>query len=309
MVLQTDKEGPAGSLGAFDLMLMQALMEHIPISMYGIIAARDAGVMREVMASPLNDPAEGSRFRIGAMKLYADGTFGSCSAYMREPYTDRPDTRGYLTTPEKELYSRMVDAHKAGIQIATHAIGDAGNRLCIDLLERLLQEHPRPDHRHRIEHASQLDAGMISDMARLGIAVSSQPMFIHSEKNWLRRRIGAERTPWTYPYRSLMDAGVAVAGASDAPIESVSVLHALQCCVTREGFETGQCVTAHEALRMYTVNAAYAQFEEGVKGSISAGKRADFVVLDRDPVRVPAEEIMKISVRKTICGGKVIFSR
>ncbi len=146
-------------------------------------------------------------------------------------------------------------------------------------------------------------------MARLGIIVSTQPMFIHSEKSWLHRRLGRERTRWTYPLRSLFDAGVMVAGASDAPVESPDVLHAIECCVTREGFETHQCIGAAEALRMYTGNAAYAQFEESIKGIISPGKRADIIILNDNPLRVHPHEIHALEVEKTIIGGRIVYSR
>jgi hypothetical protein len=114
---------------------------------------------------------------------------------------------------------------------------------------------------------------------------------------------------WTYPYRSLVEAGVKVAGASDGPVESVDVLHAIECCVTREGFQPEQCITAEQAVRMYTIDAAYAQFEDPVKGSISPGKRADLVVLSENPVSVTPSEIRNIRVERTVCGGKVIYER
>jgi hypothetical protein len=241
------------------------------------------------------------------VKIFADGTFGSRTAYMEEPYGDGEDTRGMLTTPEEEIYRRMVMAHRAGLQVAVHAIGDAGNRVCIELFERLLAECPRRDHRHRLEHASQLNRELISDMARLGIVVSTTPMYILSEKDWLHKRLGDERTKWTYPFRSLLEAGIKVAGASDGPIESTDVLRALQCCATREGFETGQRISVEQAIRMYTLDAAYAQCEEKAKGSISVGKRADLVVLQADPLSVSPAEIGDIAVELTLVEGKVIY--
>jgi predicted amidohydrolase YtcJ len=203
----------------------------------------------------------------------------------------------------------MVDAHNAGLQIATHAIGDAANRECIDLYERLLKEYPRADHRHRLEHASLLDGQMIEDLARLGLVVSTQPLFMHSEKGWIYKRIGKERAPNCYPLRSLIEGGVRVAGASDAPVESPDVLHAIQCCVTREGFEPQQGISAEQAIRMYTIDAAYAQFEESVKGSITPGKRADLIVLSANPAAVPPEEIRGIGVEQTMVGGRVVHDQ
>ena len=141
----------------------------------------------------------------------------------------------------------------------------------------------------------------------MGLVVSTSALYIHLEKDWLYKRLGADRAKWTYPLRALFDAGVRVAGQSDAPIASLDVMHAIQCAVTREGFEPQQGITAAEAIRMYTLDAAYSQFEESVKGSISVGKRADIVILSDNPVKVPNEQIQNIRVERTIVGGKVIY--
>lgn len=306
-VMQTDEEGPAGADGAFELPIMQMLLEHIPLGLYGILQARDIEKVNAALATGLNDEPAGRR--IGAVKIFSDGTFGSCTAFMEEPFSDHPDTRGYLTITADELYRRMVMAHTAGFQLAVHAIGDAANRVCVDLYDRLLSEHPRDDHRHRLEHASQLSESLIEDIARLGLVVSTQPMYIHSEREWLGRRLGPARTRWTYPFRSLLVAGVRVAGASDAPIESTDVMHAIECCVGREGFEPEQGITATQAVRMYTIDAAYAQFEEGIKGSITPGKRADLVILSDNPTRVAPDHLRCVKVERTIAGGKVVYER
>src|SRR5690606_8958040 len=146
-------------------------------------------------------------------------------------------------------------------QVCIHAIGDAAVERCVVLYERLLAERPRADHRHRIEHASVVPPELIPRLARLGVCVPTPPPFVHSEKTWLHRRLGAERARQVYPLRALVEAGVRVAGASDAPVESVDVLHAIQCCVTREGFEPQQSLTPAQALDLFTRSAARIQFE------------------------------------------------
>jgi len=308
-VMQTGEEGPAGAQGAFEIPLMQVLLDQIPINLYGILVTGDMDKVNEARQTPLHQEEVGAGHRIGAIKIFSDGTFGSCTAYMEEPYTDQPDKRGFLTTSSEEIYRRMVLAHQAGLQVAVHAIGDAANRTCVELFDRLLREYPGKDHRHRLEHASQLSRELISEIARLGLVVSTQPSYIDSEKHWLHQRLGRDRTRWTYPFRSLVEAGVKVAGASDSPIESVDVLSAIHCCVTREGFEPQQCITAAQAIRAYTLDAAYAQFEDAVKGSISPGKRADLVVLSANPASVLPQEIRGIEVEMTVSGGKVIYSK
>jgi predicted amidohydrolase YtcJ len=225
---------------------------------------------------------------------------------MRAPFADRPDERGFLLLDEAEILERMRAADAAGFQVCVHAIGDRALDRCLALFERLLAGGPRRDHRHRIEHASIVPPDLVARMARLGIAVSTQPLFIHSEKGWLHRRLGAERARDVYPLRALLDAGVLVAGASDAPVESTSVLHAIQCCVTREGFETHQALTAREALRLFTVDAARIQFEEHEKGTLAAGKRADLVVLRENPLAIAPDRIADVPVLRTVAGGRVV---
>ena len=305
-VLQTGEEGPAGKSGAFEIMAMSLLLEHAPVNLYGLLVAPDLEHFEAARQALLSSSPSG-RHRIGGIKIFADGSFASCTAYMDEPFSDQPDKQGFLRHSEEEIYRCMASAHKAGLQIAVHAIGDAANRTCIDLYRRLLHENPKQDHRHRLEHASVLTGDMLEDIARLGLVVSTQPLFIHSEKNWLTKRLGRKRVKRTYPFRSILDAGIKLAGASDAPVESVDVLHAIQCCVTREGFEPQEGITPAEAIRMYTLDAAYAQFEEGEKGSLTAGKRADIVILSDNPLSVAPERIRDIRIEQTICGGKVTY--
>ncbi len=310
-VLQTGDEGPAGKNGAFDLPLMEMLLDQIPLSIYSLIIARDLAQVEAARQTGLHQSHEGDIGpvrTIGGVKIFCDGTLQAGTAYMEQPYTNQPDNSGFMIHEPEDLYQRMAEAHQAGLQIAIHAIGDAANRTCIDLYKRLLENYPRQNHRHRLEHASVLNADLIADLARLGLVVSSQPSFLYTENYWLQRQIGPERCRWAYPYRSLVEAGVKLAGASDAPICLPAVLQGLQCLVTREGFMPEQSLSAAQALRAYTIDAAYAQFEEQIKGSLSVGKRADLVVLSANPVRVEPEQMTEIRVRRTICGGMTIFS-
>jgi hypothetical protein len=303
VVLQTDHEGPGGAAARLEGLAMGLLLDVTPFSTYALLIGSTPAAAVAARATPLHDPAAGRR--VGGYKLFADGTLGSCTAAMREPFADRPGERGLATLPEEELFARMRAAHEAGLQICIHAIGDAAVERCVELYERLLAERPCPDHRHRIEHASLVPPDLIPRLARLGLCISTQPLFVHSEKAWLRRRLGAERARQVYPLRALVEAGVLVAGASDAPVESTDVLHAIQCCVTREGFETQQGLTPAQALDLFTRHAARLQFEEAEKGTLAPGKRADLVVLSQSPLDVPPERIAGIRVLRTVCGGRV----
>ena len=306
-VLQTGPEGPAGAAGAYDLPLMQMLLDRVPVNLYCLLVADGVAALEAARESELHRPGSEPQRRVGGIKIFSDGALQAGTAFLEEGYGDDPDNRGFLVLSEKEIYARMKEAHSAGFQVAVHAIGDAANGVCLKLYDRLFKERPASGHRHRLEHASVLNPQLIDDIARLGLVVSSQPLFIHSEKSWLQKKLGAARARWTYPYASLLQAGVKLAGASDAPVRPKDVLHAIQCCVTREGFQTEQGIGAAQALRAYTLDAAYAQFEENSKGSLSVGKRADMVVLSQNPLSVPPDQIGAIEVVKTICGGQTVY--
>jgi hypothetical protein len=303
VVLQTDEVGPGGAAGRLESLAMLLLADETPFATYSILIGRDVATAVAARDTALHDPARGRR--VGGFKIFADGTFGSCTACMREPFADRPDQRGFMTLDDEEILARMRAAHDAGLQICVHAIGDAAVERCVALYEKLLAERPRADHRHRIEHASLVPPDLAPRIAQLGLCVSTQPLFVHSEKAWLHRRLGAGRAQHVYPLRSLLDAGIPVGGASDAPVESTSVLHAIACCVTREGFEPQQALTAEEALGLFTRDAAFLQFEEHEKGTLAPGKRADLVVLEASPLDVPPDRIASLRVLRTVSGGRV----
>jgi predicted amidohydrolase YtcJ len=179
----------------------------------------------------------------------------------------------------------------------------------MNLYKKLLTEFPRDDHRHRIEHASMLTKDVIKDMATYGVIASCQPPFINSEYTWLVKRLGEERCKYTYPMKSIVDAGVVLVSGSDCPIEDPSPILGLHALVTRNGFIPEECLSMEEALKTYSINAAYAAFEEGIKGSIEVGKLAYFVILDKNPLEVSKDEIKEIRVLETIIRGRSVFKK
>ena len=305
MIVQTGTDGPEGILGVLDIPVLESIIDEIPQSLSAYVMTADPSSIQELRQRSLCSGEGTNRLRVLGAKIIADGTFGSCTAAMREPFTDFPDKSGFMLHEEEELYSLMKGAHLAGLQIAVHAIGDLANRRCIDLYRRLLSEHPSPDRRHRIEHASMLDAEMISDAAGLGLVLCVQPMFIDSEHFWLEKRFGSERLKIIYPFRSALEAGITLAGSSDSPVESQDVMAAIEACVTRCGLVPEESITAEQALGIYTSGAAHALFDEKNRGSITPGKAADFAVLGADPRRVRADEIHSVPVLKTVVGGTV----
>ncbi|HRZ27332.1 MAG TPA: amidohydrolase [Spirochaetota bacterium] len=303
LIIQTGIDGPEGILGALDIPVLEAMTGEIPQSLSAYVMTESIASLDELKARPVCSRTDGKRLRVLGLKIISDGTFGSCTAAMREPFCDFPDRRGFMLNDVERMYALMKEAHLTGYQIAVHAIGDLANRTCIDLYGRLMAEHPLHDRRHRIEHASMLDRDMIADASKLGLVLCVQPMFIDSEHHWLGKRFGPGRLPIIYPFRSALDAGMVLAGASDSPVESQNVMAAIEACVTRCGMVPEESITVEQALAMYTSGAAYALFDEKNRGSITPGKAADFVALGADPLKVPAHELHSVPVLMTVVGG------
>lgn len=246
-----------------------------------------------------------SMIRIGSIKIFADGSLGARTAALQKPYSDDPTTKGMTLYNQEELNELVAKAHKARLQLAIHAIGDQAIDMALTALERALEEAPRKNHRHRIEHASVLNETLIRRLKKLEVIASVQPHFIISDF-WVADRVGPRRAQWVYPFETLLQEGIRVTGGSDCPVEPINPLLGVYAAVTREAFPEKR-ITVDDALRLYTVNAAYASFEEKVKGSIEAGKLADLVVLSHDPMTVPSSKIKDIRVETTIVGGRVVY--
>ena len=308
-VIQAEAGAEMGDAGAFEVPIFKNIMEQIPQNWYSMIFTHNPKKLKRLKKPPLDGGMIESKFRVGCLKLFADGTYGSATALMYEPFSDHPDKSGFMVVEKEELYEYMKIAHNLGFQIGIHTIGDKGNRVVVDLYKRLIDEFPKEDHRHRIEHASSLTPDVIDDMQRLGLIAACQPPFINSEYTWLPKRLGPERCKQAYPIKSLIDAGVVVASGSDCPIEDPDVILGLHALVNRNGFVPEECISIEDALKTYTINGAYAAFEEKIKGSIEVGKLADFVILDKNPLEVRSDEIKDIKVMETIIRGKTVFKR
>ncbi len=217
------------------------------------------------------------KINIGFVKVLADGSLGGHTAALYQPYNDQPDTRGIMLYTQRKLNRIIHGVHRAGLQLAVHAIGDRALGAALKAFRRALKKFPRNDSRHRIEHCSVLNPTLIKTMSSLGIIASVQPHFVVSDF-WVTKRVGEERARWVYPFKSLIHKRIMVAAGSDCPVEPIDPLLGMGAAVARTD-SSEENVTAEEALRMYTLNAAYACFEEDRKGSIEAGKLADFTVL------------------------------
>jgi predicted amidohydrolase YtcJ len=276
---------------------------------YSLVSIVDPVKFIELQTQKWDNKKEDSKFKTRCWKGYFDGTLGAKTAFMHEPFSDAPEKRGFSVVSEERMFNRMKIVHENGFQIGIHAIGDKGNRVLVDLYKKLLEEFPKENHRHRIEHASLLTEDVIRDIKKYNIIVACQPPFINSEHTWLERRLGKKRCKYIYPFKSIIDAGIIMASGSDSPIEDPDIISGLHALVTRNGFVPEQCISMKEALKTYTINGAYAAFEEKIKGSIEVGKLADFVILDKNPLEIREDQIREIQVLETIIRGKTVYKK
>ncbi len=266
----------------------------------------------------LKTPFGNDYLKIGGLKGFVDGSLGSATAYFFEPYTDDPKNRGLLAPqmfPEGIMEKRIMEADKAGLQVAIHAIGDRANSLLLDLYEKAVAQNGPRDRRWRIEHAQHLRLQDIARFGKLGVIASVQPYHAYDDGRWAEKKIGAERVRYTYAFKSLLDSGAVLALGSDwtvAPLDPVSGIYAAVTRATSDGKNPGGWVpeeklSLDEAIRGYTTGGAYAEFAEENKGTIRPGKLADIVVLDKDLFKVPADELKDVKVVLTIVGGKIVY--
>jgi len=257
------------------------------------------------------------RLWIRAIKLVADGALGSRGAALLEPYSDDPGNTGLITTPPERIKSVAVRALKAGFQVNVHAIGDRANRMVLDQFEAAFREVPTADHRFRIEHAQILRYQDIPRFAELDVIPSMQGSHQTSDMYWAPNRLGPARLGGAYAWRSLLNTGVVIPNGSDFPVEAVNPLISFHSFFTRQdadnfppgGWMPEQRTTRQEALLSITLWPAYAAFMENESGSLTIGKYADFVVLDRDIMTVAPEEVLGTRVLLTMLGGKAVYRR
>lgn len=271
----------------------------------------------EIEASGLRTGFGDEWLRIGSVKLFADGSLGARTAALYEPYSDDPGTRGLLMYAQEELDALVLAAHRAGMQVAIHAIGDRAVDGAIDAIERALRAQPRADHRHRIIHLQVINPRIIQRLKALELIADIQPKFVTGEQAWAGERVGPERVRWAYPWKCLWDAGVHCAGGSDCPVEPLEPLWGIYAAATRatmegtprEGWLPEQRLTVEQSIALFTRNAAYVSFEENLKGTLAPGKLADLVVLGADPFAVDPLAIKDIPVLMTMVGGDVVYQR
>ena len=250
-------------------------------------------------------------FRIGAVKFTADGSASERTMRMSEPYEGRPDDYGLLYMTEEEIFQSVENAHRNDFQVAIHANGDVTIKMVLDAYERAQTLWPRADTRHRIEHCSLVNPELLSRIRDLGVIPAPFYTYVHYHGNkWVD--YGEERMRWMFAHKSFLDYGIPVAPASDYTPGPYEPLMAIQSMVTRKDFDgrvwgPNQRISIEDALKICTINGAYASFEEGIKGSITTGKLADFVILADAPQDVDPDQIKHIEIVRTVVGGKTMY--
>lgn len=291
---------------AEELRLLQKLCKEgkLPLRVYLGVPAK---LLDAIVKLGLAPGFGNEMLKLGFVKVFADGSLGAHTAALRKPYSDKPETCGMLLLSQKKLNKLVLKAHRAGWQLAVHAIGDKAIEAALKAFANALKKYPRENHRHRIEHCSVLDLKLIRKMRRLNLTASVQPHFVFSDF-WVEERVGVERARWVYPFKTLLKEGVVLAAGSDCPVEPINPLLGVWAAVTRKDFSE-ENLTVEEALRTYTVNAAFASFEEDEKGTIAVGKFADLTMLSDDLLKISPEKIREVKVEMTIVGGKVVYKK
>ncbi len=252
-------------------------------------------------------------FRTGPLKLLGDGSLGSRTAYLSRPYDDDPETRGFPLFTAEEMEELVMTAHRNGMQIATHAIGDACLDQVLTAYEKALEAYPREDHRHGIVHCQISRPDQLKKIEDLRLHVYAQSVFLDYDNHIVERRAGKELASSSYRWKTLWKNGVTVSNGSDAPVEIPDVLKGIECAVTRTSLDgTGpylpeEAFTIEEALSSFTDKGAYASFEEEKKGSLEEGYLADFVILDQDPFLTDPKKIHEIRVLETWLNGNRVY--
>ena len=325
-----------------DILLYKKFIDEgkFPMRVYGAIGGAVGEPWKTFLASGPVVGYGNHQLTIRALKLYVDGALGSRGAALIEPYSDDPENRGLTLTSEEDLQKAVDDALRNGFQVCTHAIGDRGNNIILNVYEKALKRYPTQDHRLRVEHAQVLAPEDIPRFRGLSVIPSMQETHCTSDMYWAEARLGPKRVRGAYAWRSLRETGVVIPGGSDFPVEDPNPLFGIYAALTRQdqqgmprnsedvrkyfdvssegitdpsafdgGWYAGQKLTREEAVRSFTSWAAWAGFEEKLKGTLEGGKLADFVVLSADIMKIPANEIPRVTVESTVIGGKHVFQR
>ncbi len=284
--------------------------------LYVMLTGRDRSLIHEwYRKGPVVDPRG---VTVRSIKLNCDGALGSRGAWLLEPYSDSSETSGMATLSMDTVLATSRSGLTYGFQVCSHAIGDRANREILDRYEIAFNENPGHDHRYRIEHAQHLHPNDIPRFGKLGVIPAMQAIHLSSDRPWAIERLGEKRIKeGAYMWQSLLKSGARVINGTDVPVEPISPIASYFASVTRQtlkgepagGYEPEEKMTRAQALKSYTLDAAYGAFEEHIKGSIEPGKLADFTVFSQDIMQVPDSSLLKTEIVMTVLGGKKIYAK
>jgi len=315
----TQIQDPGGSYADFDLYSKLYREGKLKIRIYKAVYGPGPGADRLLREGPVVE-AYGNRLNLRAIKVVSDGALGSRGAALLVPYSDSPDSKGFLRVKDEELTPMLKLALQKGIQVETHAIGDYANRFILDEYEKALTAVPKSERkiaepRWRIEHSQIVNPADIPRFAKLGIIPSMQPSHAIGDLHFAPSRLGMDRLNGAYAWNSFIKSGVIVPGGSDAPVERGEPMIEFYAAVARkdihgysgEGWHPEEKVTREQALKMFTIWPAYVAFEENLRGTIEAGKLADLTALSADIMKIPEMDILKTHCVMTIIGGEIVY--
>lgn len=293
----------------------------LKLRLYVMLSGRDQELLDQYFANGIEEDLFNNQLTVRSVKLYADGALGSRGAWLLEEYSDAPGVHGHNVMPMEDIESITADAYKAGFQVCIHAIGDRANREVLDIYERTFRLYPEnapKEPRFRIEHAQHFHPDDIPRFAEMGVVPSMQAIHMSSDRPWAIERLGVQRIEWgAYMWQTLLQSGARIVNGTDAPVEPISPLASIYASVSRRtlrgnpdgGYEPAEKMTREQALRSYTLDAAYAAFREDRKGSIEVGKWADLTVLSKDIMTIPEDEILNTEVSMTVIGGEIVYEK
>jgi len=305
---------PRETIELYNKMKAEGKME---TRIYGMLTGWDEDLLNEWFKKGIMVDRD-NLFTIRSVKLNCDGALGSRGAWLLEPYSDRPNHFGHETLPMEFVRKTALNGLEHGFQVCSHAIGDRANREILDRYEIALNKYPESskDHRFRIEHAQHLHPEDIPRFAKLRVIPAMQAVHMSSDRPWAIDRLGEKRIKdGAYMWQTLLQSGVPIVNGTDVPVEPLNPIASFYASVSRKtlkglpegGYEPEQKMTREQALRSYTLDAAYGAFEEDIKGSISVGKLADFTIYNQDLMTVNEGDILDTKISMTIFGGKVVY--
>lgn len=318
--VQTDDFSPISSIGYKNV--LQAYLElekenKITVRIYEQSLLPNINILKDFINNGYHTGWGDNLFKIGPLKLIADGSLGARTAALRNPYNDNPNTQGILTYTDNELYELIEFAHLNNMQIAIHGIGDKAIEQILNQYEKVLKKYPKNNHRHGIVHVQITVEDLLNKFKELNVLAYVQPIFIDYDHKIVFDRVGNTLANTSYALKSIINKGINLSIGTDSPIESVNPFNNIYCAITRKslngspsnGYNINERISIYEAIKHYTLKSAYASFEEGIKGKIKENYLADLIIIDTNIINLNPASLLNTQVLMTIMDGKIVYKK